>query len=170
MLDNLVRSLALAGLDQNDGRVSRFAARSVPTVSVSHGIDYPPAATGHAWDVRAHVPVSPHSYVPPPPPPPLSHTPQTGECACHAYTLGSNWSGAQEHTPLWLMTPAWDQEAADATVRKEECRRLVWSSVMMVAGYTSFTAANSLAPPLELSLMDPSNVSALTVPAARPAR
>lgn len=157
MLDSLIRGLAMAGLDQNDSRVSRFAARAVPTVSAS--IAYPPAA-GHAWDVHTHVPVPPHSYVPPPPPS-HSHPPHTGECACHAYTLGSNWTGAQEHTPLWLMTPAWHEDASEAMVRKEECRRLVWSSVMMVAGYTSFTAANSLAPPLELSLMEPSNYALL---------
>ncbi|KIP08090.1 hypothetical protein PHLGIDRAFT_29730 [Phlebiopsis gigantea 11061_1 CR5-6] len=157
MLDSLIRGLAMAGLDQNDSRVSRFAARAVPTVSAS--IAYPPAA-GHAWDVHTHVSVPPHSYVPPPPPS-HSHPPHTGECACHAYTLGSNWTGAQEHTPLWLMTPAWHEDASEAMVRKEECRRLVWSSVMMVAGYTSFTAANSLAPPLELSLMEPSNYALL---------
>ena len=157
MLDSLVRSLAMTALDRNEQRVSRFAPRTVPTIASNN--EYPAAvAAGHTWNLRSthpHVPGPSHSYpVVPPPRPSAQH-----ECICNAYTLGNNWSHAQEHTPLWMMTPAWNEEASDAEVRKEEWRRLIWSAVMMVAGYTSFTAANNLMPTLDLSLMEPSNVS-----------
>lgn len=147
MLDSLIRSLAMSALDRDDHRASRFAARAVPTIP---GGGFP--GGGDAWDLRASH-THGHAHALPAPAAPA-------ECACTAYTLGRNWGPAQELTPLWLMTPAWREDAGDADVRKEECRRLVWSAVMMVAGYTSFTAANNAAPTLELTLMEPANVRA----------
>ena len=53
------------------------------------------------------------------------------------------------------------QDAADAETRREEMRRLVWSCVTLIAGYTSFTAASNPLPTMDLFLMDAANVSAL---------
>lgn len=159
MLDSLVRSLAMAALDRTDARASRFAARAVPTVSPA-AVEYGGGgAAGPTWDVAPHTGAHAHAHHHTGAPPQRT-PPAAGECACGAYTLGRNWSHAQELTPLWLMTPAWSEDATDAEIRKEECRRLVWSSVTMVAGYTSFTAANNVMPAVDLSLMDPANVRA----------
>ncbi|EKM49512.1 uncharacterized protein PHACADRAFT_265028 [Phanerochaete carnosa HHB-10118-sp] len=150
MLDSLIRSLAMSALDRDDHRVSRFATRSVPTVASA---EY--AGGGRdAWDLRASHAHAPGHALPPQPP-------ARAECACQAYTLGSNWGHAQELTPLWLMTPAWREELSEAEVRKEECRRLVWSAVMMVAGYTSYMAANNVMPTIDLTLMEPANYALL---------
>ena len=152
MLDSFVRSLAMTALDRGDHRASRFAARAVP--AISSNVDYS-ATAGGTWDVR---PTHPHAHLPPNAFSPNQSPTGQHECSCVAYTLGNNWSHAQDLTPLWLMTPAWNEEASDAEIRKEECRRLVWSAVMMVAGYTSFTAANNVMPTVDLTLMEPSNV------------
>lgn len=57
------------------------------------------------------------------------------------------------------MTPAWNKDVSDAEMNKEETRRLVWSCVTLIAGYTSFCSASNPLPTMDLFLMEPSNVS-----------
>lgn len=142
VMDSLVRTLAISSLDRNDHRVSMFSARSVPTVSSPSSSSSPmnPWQGGHQAMSGAHV-----------------SAPQD-ECACSAYTLGNNWAQAREYTPLWLMTPAWNKDSSDAETRKEESRRLVWSCVTLIAGYTSYTSASNPLPTMDLFLMEPANV------------
>lgn len=79
-------------------------------------------------------------------------------CACEELSLGQNWPQAREHTPLWLYTPAWDAGWGVAEIRREECRRLCWSTLTLAAGYTSYAAA--LRTPIsDLFVIQPSNVS-----------
>ncbi|THH01910.1 hypothetical protein EW026_g884 [Hermanssonia centrifuga] len=146
MLDSLVRSLAMPSLDQDDHRASVFASHTVPTVVSSPSVS-PPISP---WNSRLPQPVSAARPSSPP-----------GECACAAYTLGNNWSHAQELTPLWLMTPAWNRDSSDAEVRKEESRRVVWSAVTLVAGYTSYTSASNPLPTMDLFLMNAANYALL---------
>ena len=148
VLDSLVRTLAMCSLDRNDHRVSVFSARSVPTVVTTT----PCSSPVNPWIPRMGQQALPGGAV-------------QRDCACSAYTLGNNWEQAQQLTPLWLMTPAWNRDESDAEVRREESRRLVWSCAMLTAGYTSFTSANNSLPPLDLFLMEPSNVSAFCLPA-----
>ena len=75
------------------------------------------------------------------------------------FTLGHTWPMVREVAPLWDMTPTWQSEWTEADIRKEECRRLVWSSVMLTAGHSSYTAASPDIETQQLFLMDPRNVS-----------
>lgn len=80
-------------------------------------------------------------------------------CNCRTFTLGHTWPMVREFAPLWDMTPTWQSEWTESDIRKEECRRLVWSSVMLSAGHSSYTAASSDIQTQQLFLMDPRNVS-----------
>lgn len=80
-------------------------------------------------------------------------------CHCITFTLGHSWSMVQEFAPLWDMTPTWQSEWTESDIRREECRRLVWSSVMLSAGHSAYTAARSEDDVQQLFLMDPRNVS-----------
>ena len=82
-------------------------------------------------------------------------------CHCMTFTLGHTWPMVKEFAPLWDMTPTWQSEWTESDIRKEECRRLVWSSVMLSAGHSSYTAASSEIQTQQLFLMDPRNVSAV---------
>lgn len=143
MLDSLVRTLAICSLDRNDRRVSMFATYSVPTVAASEQC----ASPVNPWSPRSrHHTLSTVQST-------------TDECACSAYTLGNNWAHAQELTPLWLMTPAWNKDISDAEMSKEETRRLAWSCVTLIAGYTSYCSASNPFSTMDLFLMEPANVS-----------
>ena len=80
-------------------------------------------------------------------------------CDCITFTLGHSWGMVHEFAPLWDMTPTWQSEWTEGDIRKEECRRLVWSSVMLTAGHSSYTAASPDMETQQLFLMDPRNVS-----------
>lgn len=73
-------------------------------------------------------------------------------------TLGVRWSGAYEHTPLWVTTPGWDDSWTEVQIRKELCRRLCWSALSLVSGHTSYVTASKRIP-AELFLIEPANVS-----------
>ena len=76
------------------------------------------------------------------------------------FTLGHTWPMIREFAPLWDMTPTWQSEWTEGDIRKEECRRLVWRSVMLSAGHSAYTAARSEGSEVQqLFLMDPRNVS-----------
>lgn len=89
----------------------------------------------------------------------LGEAPQQG-CSCQALSLGQNWPMASNFTPLWLHTAAWDQTWSEAEIRKEESRRLCWSSLCLAAAHTSHSAAFSQAP-LDFYLIQPSNYALL---------
>ncbi|OCH85582.1 hypothetical protein OBBRIDRAFT_858538 [Obba rivulosa] len=82
-------------------------------------------------------------------------------CSCHAYTLGHNWPRTSELAPLWTMTPAWPKEGPEGELTKEECRRLVWSTVALVAGHSNYTSVNPEIPPLNLYVMNADNYALL---------
>ena len=143
MLDSLIRTLSLTSIDKDDPTVSTFAPHSVPAI--------PSFA-----DTQEHSPWDPTI------PPNSSHL-QTDSsskhCDCVVFTLGHNSPAAQQVTPLWLTTPAWKEGWVDAEIRKEECRRVVWSSMILAAGHSSYTTACSGFSQMDLSINDPSSVS-----------
>jgi len=85
---------------------------------------------------------------------------QTESCNCVSLSLGHQWTSAFEHTPLWLSTPAWDEKWSEGEIRKESCRRLCWSSVILAAGHSSYTTAYK-ANGLDLFITDPANYALL---------
>ncbi|KAG8856437.1 hypothetical protein FRB96_006403 [Tulasnella sp. 330] len=83
----------------------------------------------------------------------------TRECPCHALSLAGS-SEAQKSTPLWLSTPRWDSEASWAEIRKEEARRLVWSTVSVLGGDAAARVALGW-PQLDLHAAKPENIAAI---------
>ncbi|KAF8527466.1 hypothetical protein BU17DRAFT_81636 [Hysterangium stoloniferum] len=81
-------------------------------------------------------------------------------CSCLALTLGHNSRSSHVHTPLWVATAAWNPDWTVAEIRKEESRRLCWSSLQIAAGHTSHSAAFSV-PPLDYFCIQPSNYALL---------
>lgn len=79
-------------------------------------------------------------------------------CSCRALTLGQVSRSSHEHTPLWTATAAWNPDWTIAEVRKEECRRLCWSTLQLAAGHTAHAAAFS-ASPVDYFCIQPANVS-----------
>ncbi|KAI1796440.1 hypothetical protein LXA43DRAFT_912176 [Ganoderma leucocontextum] len=74
---------------------------------------------------------------------PYSHG--TG-CNCAALSLGQNWPSINALAPSWRGTMMWPEGLSEGEFRREECRRIVWSSVMAVANLNVYTVAvpNSL--------------------------
>ncbi|KAI0771263.1 hypothetical protein BD413DRAFT_476321 [Trametes elegans] len=133
MLDALLRTMGLLTIDAEDPRVSVFIS-GVPAVT-----------DPSARRLRQ----------------PPQHPNDAASCSCMAFTLGHTWPMVHEFAPLWDMTPTWQSEWTESEIRKEECRRLVWSSVMLTAGHSSYTAANPKMEVQQLFLMDPRNYALL---------
>jgi len=141
MLDTIIRYLSLTFVDADDPHSAKFSRHSVPTVApwnpqqaLYTGGQLLPSSS----DARQQFP------------------PQG--CSCSSMTLAAHWPGAHEYTPLWVTTPAWDDNWTEVEVRKELCRRLCWSSLSLVSGHTSYITASKRTP-AELFLIEPANVS-----------
>lgn len=145
ILDSIIRSLSLTLIDAEDPEASVFSPGTVPVVMESPG----PIA-GHSYDSRPS-----YTYYLPP----TSHTAsETGGCSCKSLTQGYRWPASLEHTPMWQATPAWAPSLSEGEIRKESCRRLCWSSMILAAGHTSYATANR-GHAATLFISDPSNVS-----------
>ncbi|KAI1789635.1 hypothetical protein LXA43DRAFT_1152573, partial [Ganoderma leucocontextum] len=156
-LDSLLRSLNLLALDAGNPLTSVFTS-AVPTIPSSS-----PRRLRRPSPER--IPPSPaqestvavHEWSPNQP----SGAANPSSCDCITFTLGHSWGMIQEFAPLWDMTPTWQSEWTESDIRREECRRLVWSSVMLSAGHSSYTAARSEDDVQQLFLMDPRNYALL---------
>lgn len=60
----------------------------------------------------------------------------------------------------WSYAPPWDPSWSASEVYKEECRRLCWSALTLIAGHTSQSAAFDKEPS-QFYLTDPGNVRVL---------
>ncbi|KAL7281276.1 hypothetical protein ACG7TL_004585 [Trametes sanguinea] len=65
--------------------------------------------------------------------------PQRG-CNCAQFSLGKNWPSVKEMAPTWTTTIMWPTNLSEAEFSKEECRRLVWSSVMLIANLNAYAS------------------------------
>ena len=85
---------------------------------------------------------------------------EKGGCNCTSLLLSQNTPKSQVITPLWGFTPDWTPEWSEAEIEKEEARRLVWSSLILVASHTSHAVAQGIHPreALELWLTRAENV------------
>ncbi|KAJ7025394.1 hypothetical protein C8F04DRAFT_1046634 [Mycena alexandri] len=142
-LDSIIRSLSLTMVDLNDPHTSTFSPGKVPAVVTTVGMVY-----------NGHNPGQ-HNY-------PYSSLPISTDrgCSCKAMTLRDQWPEAVEHTPLWAQTPAWNASWSDAEIRKESCRRLCWSSMILAAAHSGYSSANHLHG-VNLFIGDPSNYALL---------
>ncbi|KAJ7069638.1 hypothetical protein C8F01DRAFT_1113449 [Mycena amicta] len=144
MLDSLIRSLSLTRVDKNDPNTSTFSPGEVPEV---------PSPPHHLVRSMYHQPAYPQV------PMTLPSSTDRG-CSCLSLTLKEQWPQAMEHTPLWAQTPAWGSEWSEGEIRKESCRRLCWSSMVLAAGHSNYSYISSTKN-VELFIADPSNYALL---------
>ena len=62
-------------------------------------------------------------------------------CNCLDFSLGQNWPSVNAFAPSWRGTEMWPEGLSEGEFRREECRRIVWSSVMAVANLNAYTVA-----------------------------
>ncbi|KAI0675013.1 hypothetical protein C8Q78DRAFT_1162108 [Trametes maxima] len=65
---------------------------------------------------------------------------EEGPCDCARFSLGENWPSVRQLAPAWASTLMWPVGLSEAEFRKEECRRLVWGSVAMVANLNAYAS------------------------------
>ncbi|EJF57821.1 hypothetical protein DICSQDRAFT_182959 [Dichomitus squalens LYAD-421 SS1] len=169
-LDSLIRSLSLTTLDIADPRTSTFARGQVPVVIATATLPISVNPLPMALDNRAPALAPPavyHSqqgFIPG-----YSHAhsqmlPADGsqwQCGCSSYCLGSNWPQSVELAPAWTCMPMWPDRASEGEVQKEECRRIVWSTVMLTASHSTKTTAGTDREPQHLWIKDPANYALL---------
>ncbi|KAG9101620.1 hypothetical protein FS749_005158 [Ceratobasidium sp. UAMH 11750] len=143
-LDNIIRLLGLTVLDVMDPAVKVFSPDQVPRLPLS------PKKSDNLTP-SAPYPLTAHSG------PTIPTT-----CACHTLSIVCTTTHAQM-TPFWVSSPGWDPSWTEAEIRREESRRLVWSSLTLAAGFTAHDAAFAK-DPADLHLVHASNY-ALCFPA-----
>jgi hypothetical protein len=169
MLDSIIRSLSLTCIDSGHPAISVFSPRSVPAVPSSAEQRTPtrswsnPEPSSHTSISLIADPSSISGFSTPTPlhpDPGGSSTSVPQGCVCHSLSLGEYWPRALDHTPLWTATPTWDRNWTEGDIRKESCRRLCWSSMVLAAAHSSYSTANK-GMGLDLFISDPANVSCL---------
>ncbi|KAF9267309.1 hypothetical protein L218DRAFT_855595 [Marasmius fiardii PR-910] len=142
MLDAIIRSLALTGVDRNDPQASVFRVGGVPSIALREQSALPRTS-------ECGYPSMPNG----------SYFTASG-CSCQSVTLGTHWPQSLEHVPLWAQTPAWNPNWSEAEIKKESCRRLCWSASSLAAGHVSYAVATSSSQP-DLFIGDPANYALL---------
>ncbi|EIN12958.1 hypothetical protein PUNSTDRAFT_118598 [Punctularia strigosozonata HHB-11173 SS5] len=145
VLDGLIRTLALTSVDidavqQQTQQRQHIASPIASQRNIQHQLS--PHARSLATPLR---PVT---------------VAATRGCRCAVLTLGANWEGAREHTPLWLNTPAWDSRWSESEIRREECRRICWTSATLTASHASFEHASRFRSS-DLFMADPANFAVM---------
>ncbi|KAI0929798.1 hypothetical protein AcV5_006666 [Taiwanofungus camphoratus] len=81
------------------------------------------------------------------------------KCSCNTLLHRPSIVPFDDHA--WAcFTPPWDPNWSDTEVRKEECRRLCWSALALIASYT-FQCSVFHQEPLAFALSEPSNYALL---------
>ncbi|KAF8887164.1 hypothetical protein BD779DRAFT_1528462 [Infundibulicybe gibba] len=156
LLDSIIRSLSLTFVDADDPSASTFLPGSVPAITArpQRSDVWFPSEQLNSNDLAYGTGSSSVRE-------PASPLPQNGAgCSCMSLTLGEHWAHAHEYTPLWMSTPAWQASGSEADIRKESCRRLCWSSMILAAGHISYTTAHK-SHVLDLFITDPANYALL---------
>lgn len=171
MLDSIIRYLGLTTLDVADPRATIFLPNAVPRVlSNPLLIAPPPIASAPKKIAMAIMPFADEDdNVPCPMPVPDTAAATDGysrcvRCGCPSYSLGNQCPSVRmlapqfAHMPMW---PASEGALGEGELRKEEDRRLVWASVVLVTtlGSAKATAMAGAGWDLQpLWIQDPSNV------------
>ena len=128
LLDSLIRLLSLTNLDV-DRAEARYSIFGTYETSVAGSASLPTfthAVHGANCGLSGLVEL-------------MGDTSAT--CGCDNFTLKQQWPTVTEIAPTWEKSIMWPLDMPEGEIRKEEARRLVWSSVMLVAGRTSFASA-----------------------------
>lgn len=129
-LDTIIRRLQLTAIDANDPDVSAFKPHQVPVVKTRAA----PSPGGGGGGKEG--------------------APQ--KCACIPLPPNANLP-ADHFSSSWSYSPPWDPTWSPAEIHREECRRLCWSALTLVAGHSSQSAAFDKEP-TQFYLTDPGNV------------
>ncbi|KAI9511557.1 hypothetical protein F5148DRAFT_974976 [Russula earlei] len=156
ILDSIIRSLGITYLDAGKPAVSTFSHNVVPDVE-ARSEQYLPASERYTASMSMSSPTQQYVYQQPIF---VDATIRASNCPCDDLSLGLHWPEAQAQVPLWVTTPMWNREWSEGEIKKEECRRLCWSTLMLVSGHTSFANAVSWRH-LDLFVAEPSNYSIL---------
>jgi hypothetical protein len=160
ILDSIIRWLGITHLDANDPATSTFTRNAVPAVDANSEQYF--SASQSFTSLMS---------IPSPTPSPTQRgaqqqqsvvdtTTSGSRCSCDTLSLGSQWPEAQSQAPGWLTTPMWNSEWTEGEIKKEECRRLCWSTLMLVSGHTSYSDAVNWRIQ-ELFMVEPSNVGTI---------
>ncbi|KAF5338925.1 hypothetical protein D9611_008729 [Ephemerocybe angulata] len=154
MLDSIIRSLSLTTVDADDPSTTLFPSGTVPTVD-SPRPRHQTVGRTTIWLPDQHLASTMPELAATRPIPD-----QPVGCSCAAMTLVEHWPSVNDHAPMWGSTPAWNDGWSDAEIRKESCRRLCWSSMILAAGHISYTIAHR-SQGLDLFISDPANYALL---------
>jgi uncharacterized protein YkuJ len=156
ILDSILRLLAMTDLDGNNPTASTFSRNAVPVVEVSsqndvaaskfhqNSMSMPSLTQQCAQQQQSLIETT---------------IPESG-CLCDKLSLGSQWPEAHKQVPFWVSTPMWNREWSEGEIKKEECRRVRWSALMLVSGQTSFADAVNWRIQ-DLFMVESSNVGAI---------
>jgi hypothetical protein len=112
LLDSLVLGLGLLDLDKGEYNVTTFSPNSVPSLVAPFSDHIGQAAIGQATTKRG--------------------------CSCSHFQLCNTSPSSRKITPLWFASPGWSDEWGVAETRREEYRRLVWSTLNVTSGHLSY--------------------------------
>ncbi|KAL7279745.1 hypothetical protein ACG7TL_006152 [Trametes sanguinea] len=189
LLDSLMRLFSLTGLDADmkqhphsytSSMVSMFngympVADSNPATFASAILEPPRAATPNTV-LNAVLSAANMTYGPAPPsqnatltepyvPDNTTLGPSTslcpGECNCVELTISRTWPSVHDIAPSFAGMPMWPTGLSEGEFRKEECRRLVWATVMMTASLNSFISLTGCFEHTKLSIQDPRNYAVM---------
>jgi hypothetical protein len=155
ILDSIIRFLGITHLDANDPAVSTFTRNAVPAVDASSA-QYFSAPHGFTSSMSIPSPTQREQQQQSA----VNITTSGSRCNCDLLSLGSQWPEARAQVPGWLTTPMWNSEWTEGEIKKEECRRLCWSTLMLVTGHTSYSDAVNWRIQ-ELFTVEPSNVGTI---------
>ncbi|KAG8884786.1 hypothetical protein FRB97_003307 [Tulasnella sp. 331] len=114
LLDGIIRALGLTYIDAMDPRAPAFTADAVPALGR-------PDPTARFDSCRSQMDNDSRGF---------KTSPLAG-CPCQRLSLGSS-PEARRCTPIWLDMPRWQRDSSFGEIKKEEGRRIVWSSVVMM--------------------------------------
>ncbi|KAI0365647.1 hypothetical protein BV20DRAFT_972889 [Pilatotrama ljubarskyi] len=141
----------------------------LPHVAAAHNNPLPPSAFGTdpLTNSTFAPPLDPFEAISQQPPNPahltpgLTPPPTVSSCNCAELTIARHWPSVQGLAPSWGGTPMWPNGLSEGEFQKEECRRLVWSSVMLTASLNAYTSSTEEIGLSRLSIKDPRNYAIL---------
>lgn len=171
LLDNVIHVLGLTAIDADNYRAPIFTPGNVPALgrplpagmfNPNHQQVSTPSllrSNGSPLDPSRYISYQHHTQ---PTPfdtyrevtrPKGDHRP---ECPCHGLSLATT-PDAVRATPLWATTPRWEKDLEYPEIRREEARRLVWSTATLVGGEAAARLALGV-PQLQLHVAKAENV------------
>ncbi|KAI0655605.1 hypothetical protein C8Q70DRAFT_422985 [Cubamyces menziesii] len=83
------------------------------------------------------------------------------KCRCSEFTIDRSWPSVLGFAPGWTGMMMWPTGLSEGEFRKEECRRLVWASIMMTASLNSYTSVTCEIEKSRLFIKDPRHIALL---------